>query len=215
MVVSTHMEVAMARRGKLTSISSGHSNSTGLMLFCTEWAIGDTIPGFIYATAHTYINFPIKRPGQDMLFLIVVDAPAVTSTTFCYPAVSIQKRSDLAGGFIDSTYDSTGEKAFERIYSTQFFNASSTEAESFILGPIDTLRYGCSYGSSTGEGVAANETFIRLMVGYSTANPDPHSTGGGCTHDALSTNAPTGGYYICPIQLGVPGESIGSTNIYT
>ena len=193
-MVSTHMETGISRRANITSISSGHSNSTGLLLFCTEWAQGDTIPGFIYTTANTYINVPVKEPGGDMSFVIIYDGPSTSSTTYSYPAVSIQKRMSTQGGFNGSTHNSTAEGAFERIYSTAYFNASSTEAQTFLLGPIDTMKYGLIEDSTTGERVSKNEMYVRMMVGYSTAAT--------CTHDALSTNAPVGSYYVLPIQFG-------------
>ena len=202
MVVSTHFETKMARRAKLYSVTTGYG-STGVGYFTTGFgAEGTVVPGFIYATAHTYINFPVEKPGEDMLFYILYNGPSTSSTTYCYAAVSIQKRNSSGGGFIDSTVDSTRESAFDRIYSTAFFDATSTECEGFLLGPIDTYKYGCTYGATSSGDVDQHQTFIRMMVGYSTAVGYPGSTGVGCTHDALSTNAPANGYMIMAFQLG-------------
>jgi hypothetical protein len=194
MVVSTHFQTNVARRGKIIAISTQYA-STSALYFSTSFDIGDVIPGFIYATGHTYINFPLETGVKDVAFLIIYDGPSTIASTDRYAAISVQLRPSTAGGFTGSLYDSTVEAAFERFYSTAAFVASSTEAQAFIFGPIDTYRYACNYGGTSTGDVDKYQNFIRMMVGHSTASA-------GCTHDALSTNAPANGVYICPIQFG-------------
>lgn len=206
MVVSTSFGTKMARRGCLTAISTAHASS-GVLYFSTTFNLAGAgvtpIPGFIYATGHTYINFPVRNPGHDMGFVIIYNGPSTISSVTDYAAVSIQLRPSSMGGFAGSSQGSTKEGAFERIYSTAAFAATSTEAQTFLLGPIDTFRYGCNYEGTTSDNTNKYETFIRMMVGHATeAPPGENSTGLGCTHDQISTNAPADGYYILPFQIG-------------
>jgi hypothetical protein len=193
-MVSTHFNTKMARRAQITAISTNHASSGELYFSTDPWSVSRAIPGMIYATGNTYINFPVENPGNDMAFYVIYNGPSTVASTDRYAAISLQKRPATQGGFMDAVQDSTKEGSFERIYSTAAFLATSSQAQAFLFGPVDTMRYGCTYGATSSGDVDTYQTFIRMMVGHSTATT--------CTHDALSTNAPAGGYYILPIQMG-------------
>jgi hypothetical protein len=198
-MVSTHFKTKMARRAKLYSVTTAFA-STGVGYFTTGWgAEGTKIPGFHYTTANTYVNYPVENPGADMMFYIIYNGPSLVSTVN-YACVAVQKRPSTAGGFIDSTGDSTAEKAFDLIYSTAMFAATSTEAQGFLLGPIDTQRYGCNYLASSSGDVDKYQSFIRMMVGYSTAVAAvgvPKTT-----LAVMSTSVPGNGYHIAAFAVG-------------
>jgi len=188
----------MAKRGELKSISTAYSGGA-ILAFST--LTGNKLPGFITSTADTYINYPIDPSGGDISFVIIYDGPTTVAASG-YPAVSIQKRPSSQGGYYGSTMDSTMESAFERIYSTSVFVATTIQAEAFLLGPLNVQKYGCNYLGTSSNEVDQYQSFIRMMVGYSTVAGGPGATGIGCTHDALSTSLTAGVYYILPIQIG-------------
>jgi len=189
-MATTNFPVKAAYRARLVVDSTAVTTSTDVIAF---GGANSGIPGYIRTTADTFVSVPITYPGEDMFFNIIYDSPC-TNSTLRYPAVAIQLRPTSFGGYNDSTGGSTAQSAFRYFLSTACFVATSTEAESFMLGPIDTDMFALS--------TSAGEQHLLMLVGYSTAKYGDATAIS--TLAAISTNAGSGWYHIKPMCVKPP-----------
>lgn len=196
--MSTNFETKFAYQNKFYLGSTAvvkSSDTSAIAVMSTEATY--TVPGFMKCTVGEQVQFPIEHAGDAMTLLVIYDAPC-TGSTGAYPQVDVMKGAagytPAWGGDKGATIASSNEEAWASFISTAPFTATSTEAELFILGPIDTALYAQNFGGTSSNSIDKYQNFLAVMVGYST-------TSAKATHDALSTNAPAGNYYIMPLEI--------------
>src|SRR5512133_518202 len=195
--MSTNFETKFAYRNRLVAVSTAaikSSAATGFPSTEATWVP----PGFKKTTVGAQCQFPIEKPGAQMFLHVMYDSPCTGSTAGCYAQVDVMKAvgsySPAWAGQSGGTIASSGETFWDSFLSTSLFIATSTEAESYVLGPIDTAKYAQNFGGTSSNSIDKYQNFLAVMIGYST-------TATAATHDALSTNAPIGAYYVQAMEL--------------
>ena len=192
---STDIPTKRMYRNRLVTASTAVVTSTGVICLST---IISAVPGCKRSTVGEEVHIPIRKPGNPLGIYVCYDSPC-TGSTAAYAQVDVKyaPSSDGAawgGGGHGETIGSTAEIAWAHYRSTAAFTATSTEAEAFMLWLDDTYKFAQNFGATSSNSIDQYQNFIKIMVGYSTANSN-------ASHDALSTNAPIGGYEIMPIEF--------------
>lgn len=177
-----------------TNISPNHAPWNKLVKVSTAGRLVSSdyeIPGFRMATAQdTVIRIPIEHPGDEIALMIVM--PAVSSAAY-YAQVDVaycNQSTDpgWAGGNYTVTAGSTApvpstvEGAWKHFISTAVVGqVTASKADAWMI-QLDTAPFAFNYGGTSSDITDANESFINIMVGQSTAAT-------AASHDALSTAA--------------------------
>ena len=192
---STDIPTKRMYRNRLVVASSAVSNSTAVTALSTMIS---AIPGCMRTTVGEEVHIPIRRPGNPLGIYVCYDGPCTGSTgAYAQIDVKLAPSSDggaWGGGGHGETIGSTAEIGWIHYRSTAAFTATSTEAESFMLWLDDTYRFAQNFGATSSNSIDKYQNFIKIMVGYSTANSN-------ASHDALSTNAPVGVYEVMPVEF--------------
>lgn len=194
--MSTNIETKFAYRNRFVAVSTAVVKSSAATAFISTEATW-TIPGFKETSVGAMVQFPIEKPGAPMLIDIVYDSPC-TGSTGAYPQIDVMKAvatyTPAWGGKTQATIASTIEDSWVHFVSTAAFTATSTEAESWAIRLNDTARFAQNFGGTSSNSIDKYQNFLAVMIGYST-------TSAAASHDALSTNAPIGSYYIRAMEL--------------
>jgi len=197
-LVTTDMETMVAHSGYFRQAGSSTDSIIAAAGLCGMTTLNNGIPGFLTCTYDTQIAIPIQYPGSKMAFVVIYDSP---STAPGYPAFDIQcaPSSDGLGWGGRNVTPSTKNDAWVHFVSTAAFVATSSEAECYIMGPIDTAKFAQNWFAAGSSAASDYQPFLRVCPGMSTVSMaqtyGPNSTV--MSHANISTAAGGSTDYKC------------------